>query len=625
MIFAENFNTFTASGFTPTPGAGQLDSDTYSITNFSEGTLNFGGTETGGDFARGITAGATNTGGIYSFNLGGGNFALGIQPTGGDFTPGSIIVRLENTTGTTINSLDIAYDIVVFNDQPRANSFNFSYSEDGITYTPVPALDFTSVEAAAGIPTFEITPRSTTLTGLNVANGGNFFLNFTGDDVSGSSNRDQFGLDNLIVTAPTFLAIAPTDANKAEGDTGTTSFTFTVTRSGDTSGITDVNFAVTGTADAADFGGAVPSGTVNFAANASTETVTIQVSGDTDVEPNENFTVTLSGATGGATITTAAATGTIQNDDTGPTPTPTPTPTTPLPPPPTFVSMPTLGAIAGSITLDSTANTLVQDTLTLSNTGSAPLQLQSLTPQFTAPLPNGIAPTEVLLLDPATGAIAPGETLTVQLTLRDDLLPGDYSGTLAIATNDLANPSVTVPFSGNVTLPKAMDVAPVYGAQLPSNTPIWTPGDDTIVGADIDGDGRQWLNGSSGDDLIFGNLDRDVLTGGPGNDSLFGGRGDDFLRGADGDDLLAGDRGDDTLQGNDGADGFVLAEGFGSDVILDFEDGSDRLLLAAPLTFESLTLQSQGNSTQILAGGEILATVIGVDNSLLTSADFSSF
>ena len=145
------------------------------------------------------------------------------------------------------------------------------------------------------------------------------------------------------------------------------------------------------------------------------------------------------------------------------------------------------------------------------------------------------------------------------------------------------------------------------------------------VGANIDGDGRQWLNGSSGDDLIFGNLDRDVLTGGPGNDSLFGGRGDDFLRGADGDDLLAGDHGDDTLQGNGGADGFVLAEGFGSDVILDFEDGRDHLVLAAPLTFESLTLQSQGNSTQILAGGEILATVIGVDNSLLTSADFSSF
>ncbi|MGD1937198.1 MAG: lamin tail domain-containing protein [Cyanophyceae cyanobacterium] len=447
-------------------------------------------------------------------------------------------------------------------------------------------------------------------------------------DVSaGNANALTVGTPgtNSGVEAVANLAIAPTDANKAEGDTGTTSFTFTVIRSGDTSGITDVNFAVTGTADAADFGGAVPSGTVNFAANASTETVTIQVSGDTDVEPNENFTVTLSGATGGATITTAAATGTIQNDDTGPTPTPTPTPTTPLPPPPTFVSTPTLGAIAGSITLDSTANTLVQETLTLSNTGSAPLQLQSLTPQFTAPLPNGIAPTEVLLLDPATGAIAPGETLTVQLTLRDDLLPGDYSGTLAIATNDLANPSVTVPFSGNVTLPKAMDVAPVYGAQLPSNTPIWTTEDDIIVGANIDGDGRQWLNGSSGDDLIFGNLDRDVLTGGPGNDSLFGGRGDDFLRGADGDDLLAGDHGDDTLQGNGGADGFVLAEGFGSDVILDFEDGRDHLVLAAPLTFESLTLQSQGNSTQILAGGEILATVIGVDNSLLTSADFSSF
>ena len=113
-----------------------------------------------------------------------------------------------------------------------------------------------------------------------------------------------------------------------------------------------------------------------------------------------------------------------------------------------------------------------------------------------------------------------------------------------------------------------------------------------------------------------------MLTGGPGNDRLFGGRGDDFLRGSDGDDLLAGDRGNDVLQGNSGADSFLLVEGFGSDTVLDFEDGRDRFLLAGPLTFADLTFQTQGNSTEIRTGPELLATVVGVDSTLLTSSDF---
>ncbi|NJK38594.1 MAG: ExeM/NucH family extracellular endonuclease [Oscillatoriales cyanobacterium RM2_1_1] len=114
----------------------------------------------------------------------------------------------------------------------------------------------------------------------------------------------------------TTLAIAATDANKAEGDLGVTPFTFTITRSGDSAGATSVDFAVTGnTADAVDFGGAFPAGTLNFAAGETSQVVTVNVSGDTDPEPDEAFTVTLSNPSGSATITTATANGTIQNDD----------------------------------------------------------------------------------------------------------------------------------------------------------------------------------------------------------------------------------------------------------------------------------------------------------------------
>lgn len=117
----------------------------------------------------------------------------------------------------------------------------------------------------------------------------------------------------------TELAIAATDANKAEGNTGTTPFTFTVTRTGNISGASSADYAVTGSgadpADAADFGGTLPSGMVNFAASEMTATITVNVSGDFTLEPNEGFTVTLSNPVN-ATITTGTADGTIQNDDT---------------------------------------------------------------------------------------------------------------------------------------------------------------------------------------------------------------------------------------------------------------------------------------------------------------------
>ncbi len=123
----------------------------------------------------------------------------------------------------------------------------------------------------------------------------------------------------VIVNDDATVSIAATDADKAEGDTGTTDFTFTVTRTGDVSGAASVDYAVTGSgsdpADAADFGGTLPSGTVNFAAGEDTATITIGVSGDNDVEANEGFTVTLSNPSAGVSLGTATAIGVIQNDD----------------------------------------------------------------------------------------------------------------------------------------------------------------------------------------------------------------------------------------------------------------------------------------------------------------------
>ena len=126
------------------------------------------------------------------------------------------------------------------------------------------------------------------------------------------------------VAVPTILpqlSIAPSNSPIAEGNSGTTPYTFTVTRAGDLSAASSASWVVassgTNPANSADFiGGVFPTGTVSFAAGQSATTVTVNVAGDTTVEPNETFTLSLSNPSGATLGTVAASTATIVNDDT---------------------------------------------------------------------------------------------------------------------------------------------------------------------------------------------------------------------------------------------------------------------------------------------------------------------
>ena len=115
------------------------------------------------------------------------------------------------------------------------------------------------------------------------------------------------------------LDIAAVTNQLAEGDSGAVAFTFVVTRTGNTSQPGSVDWTVGGAVDAADFhAGVLPGGTIEFAANEVSRTISIIVRGDTLDEADEAFTVTLSNARYGA-IGTGAATATILNDDSVPT------------------------------------------------------------------------------------------------------------------------------------------------------------------------------------------------------------------------------------------------------------------------------------------------------------------
>lgn len=207
-----NNGAFAAAGFQSTPTDGQLDSDAWAVTGWSDGSLAFGGTRTTAetDYTRGLdNNGGVTSGGIYSFTNATLTRTLGIQPGSSDWAPGTLTLRMTNQTGVTITQLDIAYEVWVNNDQGRANSFNFSHSADDSIYTAVGALDLTSTAVADALG-FQLNNRSTSLTGLSIAPGAQYYIRWSGADVSGSGSRDEFALDDISITAvpePTTFAL----------------------------------------------------------------------------------------------------------------------------------------------------------------------------------------------------------------------------------------------------------------------------------------------------------------------------------------------------------------------------------------------------------------------------------
>ncbi|HSI44993.1 MAG TPA: retention module-containing protein [Methylophilus sp.] len=74
-------------------------------------------------------------------------------------------------------------------------------------------------------------------------------------------------------------------------------------------------------------------------------------------------------------------------------------------------------------------------------------------------------------------------------------------------------------------------------------------------------EGNNTVNGTSGNDIIYGYAGNDTLNGGDGNDILRGGAGNDTLNGGAGNDILIGGKGSDTLTGGAGVDVFKWDRG----------------------------------------------------------------
>ena len=135
--------------------------------------------------------------------------------------------------------------------------------------------------------------------------------------VSTSATVQYAQLDHISFTTQAVVTnqFSINDVSQNEGNSGTSNFTFTVTRSSNTAASSVQVQSVNGTATSGSDYTAFPLTTVNFTAgSALTQTVNVTVNGDVSVEPNETFTMTLSNPSGGVLLD-ATGTGTIVDDD----------------------------------------------------------------------------------------------------------------------------------------------------------------------------------------------------------------------------------------------------------------------------------------------------------------------
>ena len=321
------------------------------------------------------------------------------------------------------------------------------------------------------------------------------------DTLTGVETLRFANVSMLVANTNANLAIAATTSAQTEGNSGSKGFTFTVTRSGGLAGASTANWAVTGSgtnaAAASDFaGGALPSGTVSFAAGETSKVITVNVNGDSSVEPDEGFTVTLLAPSAGTTLSTSAtAVGIISNDD---------------------------GATEGN------------DSITGSSGGD---------------LIEGRGGNDSLFGFAGDDRLIGGS--------GRDLLDGgdgfDYASYANATAGVLADLVIWTLNIGEAAGDVYANIEGILGSAFNDDL-RGTGGDNWIYG----GAGSDIAYGRGGNDVLIGEAGDDTLWGNEGNDALYGGEGLDRLLGSAGADLLNGEGGFDFAHYDDATSGITV-------------------------------------------------------------------
>jgi Calx-beta domain/RTX calcium-binding nonapeptide repeat (4 copies) len=497
---------------------------------------------------------------------------------------------------------------------------------NGTDYTSIPLT--ATFAAGSATATLTVTPTNDTI----------FEGTIPENAVLTLATGSGYSIDTTKQTATVLIAdndlspsISINDITFAEGNTGTTTATFTVSLSNASSAPVTVNYiTANGTATAGTDYTAVASTLLTFAAGEITKTITVAVTGDTIAEANENFFINLTGAVG-ATISDNQGQATITNDETVVTPAIRIQDTTiveGLKGSPTqaliVLSLSTTSLLPITVNYATTNATAIAGTDYTASTGTITFN-PGVTSQTIAisilndSINEANETFDIILSTPTNATIADNKaTVTISDTLIsnfDRILPdlvenltiidAAISATGNVSANVItgnANNNTLAGLDGNdtyaydadtaqgtdtinETLTGGIDTLDFTKTGAPVNINIGLTTAQTVAGANlklvIPVIALENVIGGTGADRITGNSLANILTGGNGDDRLSGSGGDDSIYGQAGNDFLNGGIGADKFYYTGSLTGLTTATTlFGVDTISDFTSTQDKLTLS---------------------------------------------
>lgn len=214
-----NTGTFLGNGFVDGGGSGALNSRAFKYSGATNpASVGFGGTANTAQASRGASNGFNGTLnggalssqiGFYAFNTNNSgilaaDYSLGWFTEGTILTPGEITLKIDNTSGDTINVVRLAYEAKELNRFNASTSLTvtYSFSEFGTYSTLGASFDHTTAGGKDPSPEqWSSNGKAVDMTGLSWANGTSLYIKFTMNTASGSGSHDPVAIDDISVKA----------------------------------------------------------------------------------------------------------------------------------------------------------------------------------------------------------------------------------------------------------------------------------------------------------------------------------------------------------------------------------------------------------------------------------------
>jgi len=274
-----------------------------------------------------ITAAATSTDAKYNginaddvavTNIDNDTAGVTITPSGGN---------TQLTEGSITDTYTIALDTL-----PIGN-VQITATADAQTQVSLDGVNFAASQTLTFTPTNGMTPRTVTVRAIDDNTTENIHSGSITNAITNSADANYpttmalSGITTNITDNDISYSLTGGSPTITEGNSGTQQLTYNITRTGALNETSTVDFSFSGTAtNIADYklvsvtgtGVSTTNSTINFAPNATSATITVEIVGDQIDEDNESLILSLVNptATGTATVIGSPITTTITDDDT---------------------------------------------------------------------------------------------------------------------------------------------------------------------------------------------------------------------------------------------------------------------------------------------------------------------